>query len=201
MKHIVLASKSVDRRELFKRAKIPFEVLETKVNEDMYKKKISNPIELAKKLAKAKALNAKGVLSDKNKDSIIIGADTIVELNGEIIEKANNEEQAFQILKKLSGKTHNLITGIAITETNNPKVKVDYECTSVRFMELADDDIWDYIKSKEWIGRAGAYSIRERASLFIESIQGSSSNVIGLPMSKFYEILKREFNVNLLKYR
>lgn len=198
MKTIILASKSVDRKEILKRMKLPFKVLITNVDEESYKAKITDPIELVKQIAKAKALSAKDILTKKNKKSVIIAADTIIEFNGEIIGKAKNEKHAFQILKKLSGNTHNLITGFAITELNNSKLIVDYDITAVRFLNLSDDDIGGYIKSDEWRGRAGAYSIRERASLFIDSIKGSVSNVIGLPMHKIYKILKNEFNLNLL---
>ena len=196
---IVLASRSADRTQLLENIKLPFEVYITNIDENQYKTRFFNPIELVKQLAKAKALNAKDSLSKEGKKVIIIAADTVVELNGEIIGKAKNEENAFHILKKLAGKVHNLITGFAITETNNSKLIVEYDSTSVKFINLLDKEIWSYIKSGEWKGRAGAYSIREKASLFIEAIQGSSSNVIGLPMHKIFRILKNEFNYNLLK--
>ncbi len=200
MRRIVLASKSRDRRKLFNLAKINFEVLETNVDEEQFKKEINDPIQLVKKLAEQKALAAKLILNSNNTDAdaIIIAADTIVECNNEIIGKAKNENNAFEILKKLSNTTHNLITGFAITETNKPKLIVDYDITSVKFLNLSDHDIRDYIKSEEWKGRAGAYSIRERASLFIKAVNGSISNVIGLPMQKIYVILKNEFSLNLL---
>ena len=200
MKTIILASKSVDRKELFEYAGIPVEVLSTNIDEDIYKAKISNPIELVKQLAKAKALAAKELLISMNKNSIIIAADTIVEFKGEIIGKAVKETQAFQILRKLAGNRHNLITGIAITELKGRKLITDYDSTAVNFLNLSNDNIWSYIKSGEWKGRAGCYSLRERASLFVDSIKGSSSNVIGLPMKKIYEILKNEFNLNLLQF-
>jgi len=195
---IVLASRSADRYRLLENIKLPFEVFITNVDENKYKTRFSNPIELVKQLAKAKALKAKDSLSKEGKKVIIIAADTVVELNGEIIGKAKDEENAFHILKKLAGKVHNLLTGLAITETKNSKLIVEYDSTSVKFINLLDKEIWSYIKSGEWKGRAGAYSIREKASLFIETIQGSSSNVIGLPMHKIYRILKSEFNYNLL---
>ena len=195
---IVLASRSADRNRLLENIKLPFQVFITNVDENKYKTRFSNPIELVKQLAKAKALNAKDSLTKEGKKVIIIAADTVVELNGEIIGKAKNEENAFHILKKLAGKVHNLLTGFAITETKNSKLIVEYDSTSVKFINLLDKEIWSYIKSGEWKGRAGAYSIREKASLFIETIQGSSSNVIGLPMHKIYRILKSEFNYNLL---
>ncbi len=200
MRTIVLASKSIDRKEMFDHAGILVEVLSTNIDENIYKSKISNPIELVKQLAKAKALAAKEFLISMNKNSIIIAADTIVEFKGEIIGKAVNETQAFQILKKLAGNRHELITGIAITDTKDQKLITDYDSTAVNFLNLSNDDIWSYIKSGEWKDRAGCYSLRERASLFIDSIKGSSSNVIGLPMKKIYEILKNEFNLNLLQF-
>lgn len=198
MRRIVLASKSLDRRKLFNLAKMDFEVLETNVDEEQFKAKINDPIQLVVKLAEEKAVSAKLILNIDNKDAIIVAADTVVEFNNEIIGKAKNEKHAFEILKKLSGRTHNLISGFAITETSKPKLIVDYDITSVKFLNLSDNDIRDYIKSDEWKGRAGAYSIRERASLFIEAVNGSISNVIGLPMQKIYVILKNEFSLNLL---
>lgn len=199
MKKIVLASKSVDRSELFKRSKVPFEILDTNVDEEKYKNEISDPIELIEKLAELKALNAKEKLANENEDIIIIAADTIVELDGEIIGKANNERQAIQIFKKLTGRTHQLMTGIAITEISSSKIIISHEITAVTFLTLSDEEIRGYIKTGEWIGRAGAYSIRDKASLFIESIEGSSSNIIGLPMHAIFTILKNNFGVNLFK--
>ena len=198
MRRIVLASKSLDRRKLFNLAKIDFEVLETNVDEEKFRAKFTDPVLLVKKLAEEKLLYAKQILKFDNKDAVIVAADTVVECNNEIIGKAKNENSAFEILKKLSNNTHNLITGFAITDTNKPKIIVDYDITVVKFLNLSEDDIREYIKSEEWKGRAGAYSIRERASLFIESVNGSISNVIGLPMQKIYVILKNEFSLNLL---
>lgn len=199
LKNFILASKSIDRSEILKRSKIPFEILATDIDEEKFKTKYTNPIKLARELARAKALRAKDKLLKKKIEAVIIAADTIVELNKEIIGKANNEKEAFEILKKLAGKTHNLITGIAITETHNPKIIVEIAITTVEFLDMTDEDIWGYIKSNEWKGRAGAYSINDKASLFIAKIIGSPSNVIGLPMNKMFKILKNEFGLNLLQ--
>lgn len=197
LKKIILASKSVDRGNIFKHSGIPFEVLASNIDEREFKEKISDPILLVKELAKAKALYAKEELLKKNSQAIIIAADTIVELNGEIIGKAKNKNEAIVILKKLMGKAHNLITGMAITEINNPKIVIDYDTTSVEFLNLSDEEIRGYVKTNEWKGRAGAYSISDKASLFINKINGSSSNVIGFPMHKLYKTLKNEFGINL----
>lgn len=201
MKKIILASKSKDRSKLFRHIGIPFEILITNIDEENYKKRFTDPFELVSELAKAKALFAKETLLKNKIDAIIIAADTIVEFQGEIIGKANNDNEAFEILKKLEGSSHNLITGIAITETDNSKLIVDSDITIVEFNNLSIEEIWSYINTKEWIGRAGAYSIRDKASLFIHKINGSSSNVIGLPMQKIYYILKNEFGINLIQLK
>jgi len=199
MKRIILASKSIDRSKILNRLNISFETLDTNINESNYKDQYSDPIDLVKELAKAKALKAKELLRSEEIGTIIIAADTIVELNGKIIGKAQNEIEAFQILKSLANRSHNLITGIAITSLYDTKLVIDYDITVVTFLDLSDDDIRNYLKCEEWKGRAGAYSIRDRASLFIKEIHGSPSNVIGLPMQMIFEILKTEFNMNLFE--
>lgn len=198
MKKIILASKSLDRKEIFERARIPFEILIIDVNENEYKKRIKDPILLVKELARAKVIEAKNILSDAKKEVILIAADTIVEFQGRIIGKAHNEDDAFKMVKSLKNQTHNLITGLAITEIGCKKLTMDYEISKVRFSDLSDEEIHSYIKSGEWKGRAGSYSIMDKASLFIKSINGSSSNVIGLPMHKVFKILKNDFDLNLL---
>ncbi|MFW9973285.1 MAG: Maf family protein [Candidatus Odinarchaeota archaeon] len=198
MKKIILASKSVDRSELFKRAGIPFETFVTHIDEKKYWSMFLNANNLVKELAKAKAISAKNVFLKKGIDALIIAADTIVLFDGEIIGKAQNEEEAFKILNKLAGRTHELLTGIAITEVNSSKLVVNSDITFVQFLELSDEEIRAYIKTNEWKERAGAYSVIDKASLFIKKIEGSSSNVIGMPMHKLYQILRNEFNINLL---
>lgn len=197
MKKIILASKSIDRSELLKKAGIPFEKLVINIDEEKYKAKYSHGNDLVKELAKVKALFAKNKLIKSELDALIVAADSLVILEGEIIGKAQTEEEAFKIIKKLTGRTHELITGIAITETNNPKIVIDSDTTFVQFLKLSDEEIIQYIKTDEWKGRAGAYSINDKASLFIKKINGSSSNVIGLPMHKLYKILRTEFGLNL----
>ncbi len=198
MKKIILASKSIDRKKTFNRLNIPFETIITDIDESYYKEIFSNPVELVKEIAKAKALKAKELLKNTNIEAIIIAADTIVEFKGKIIGKAKNKAQAFQILKSLIKRSHNLITGVAITDLNDPKIVVDYDFTIVTLLDISDNEIRNYINTEEWKGRAGAYSIRDRASLFIKEIRGSPSNVIGLPMQKIFEILKKDFGLNLL---
>ncbi len=198
MKKIILASKSPDRKKILERAGIPFISISSTINEDKYKKEIENAEALVRSLATAKALNVKKRLRKKENYSFIIGADTIVEFKAEIIGKATNKENAFAILKRLSGSTHSLITGVAITPVKNKEIIVDTDTTQVEFLHLSNREIWSYIETQEWKGRAGAYSIKDQASIFIKLIHGSPSNVIGLPMQKVFQILK-DLGLNLLK--
>ena len=130
---------------------------------------------------------------------IIIAADTVVDFKGEILGKAKNVSHANRTLKKLMGKTHALTTGVVIYDSES-ETSIEYiDITEVRFSYLSDEEINDYITfSDEYKWRAGSYSMFDRASVFIESISGSPSNVIGLPMDFVYKELKK-FGVNLLK--
>lgn len=195
---IILASGSRDRAKSFERAQLDFEIFISDFSEDKLKSKELPPIELAKELAKGKALDIKKKMEFKGIDAIIIAADTLVEFEGKIIGKAMDENHALKILKNLNNNTHNLISAIAITRTFNDKIISDCDITIVRFIDLSIDEIKAYIKTGEWKERAGAYSIRNKASLFIDKIEGSPSNVIGIPMHKLFLILKNEFNYNLL---
>ena len=201
MKKIILASRSEDRRKLFKRLAIPFETLITDINEEELKNKIKDPIKLVMKLAEVKVKTAKKILRDKNpkEDAIIIAADTIIQIQRDVIGKAKDKDQAFEILKKLNNKTHKLITGIALTQLNNHKLILDFDKAIVSFLPLSDDEVYSYLDFDEWKGRAGAYSINDKASMFIKKIEGSPSNVAGIPLQKIFQILKTEFQINLLQ--
>lgn len=194
---IILASKSGDRAKNFERLNLNFEVIISDFNEVEFNRKNLSPIELVIEFAKNKAINVKEKVENKGIDGIIIAADTIVEFEGEIIGKAYDENHAFEILKKLKNHTHNLISAIAVTRTFKKKIVTDYDCTAVSFIDLSDKEIKSYIKTGEWKGRAGAYSIQDKASLIIDKIEGSPSNVIGIPMHKLFLILKNEFSYNL----
>ena len=201
MTRIILASGSKDRKDILERANVSFHIYPTDIDEEQYKLKTLDGVKLVKKLANLKLLNAKNRLlsaQERETNTIIIAADTIVEFNNEIIGKASNRSQAFQFLKKLQGKSHKLVTGIAIASLDDSKIILDHDITIVEFCPLSDDEIDNYLDTFEWKGRAGAYSIRDKASVFIKSINGSPSNVIGLPMQKLFVILKNKFNLNLL---
>lgn len=202
-KIIILASSSQDRKNLFDRIKIPYKIIISNYEE------IEDPTMQAESLTiylaegKMKAVLDK-ILKDPNyyeireKSYFIIAADTLVECSGETLSKTNNKNRAFEILSKLSGKIHKLITGVVIYDSDSRAVSRFYDSTTVKFLNLTESDIWNYLNNcNEWQGRAGSYSLQERASLFVETIEGSPSNVIGLPMNKIYKELKR-FGLDLL---
>ena len=196
---IILASSSKDREKIFERAGIKFKIIISDFDEEELKKAHQTPIKLAEQLAKQKALNVKNKTEIEGEKAIIIAADTLVEFEGQIIGKASDEKEAFKILKKLNNTTHRLISAIAITQTFDDKIIIDSDVSSVSFIELSDNEIEHYITTREWEGRAGAYSINDKAALFIDKIKGSSSTVMGIPMQKLFLILKREFNYNLMQ--
>jgi len=201
-KTIILASQSRDRKRLLSNANIPHTVIVSKYDEK--DRPGLSPKELALFHARGKSSSVKIILRNEQNliptdQYIIIAADTIVDFKGEILGKAKNETHANQILKKLMGKTHSLTTGVVIYDSES-ETSIEYiDITEVRFSSLSEEEITDYITfSDEYKWRAGSYSMFDRASVFIESISGSPSNVIGLPMDFVYKELKK-FGVNLLK--
>ena len=196
---LILASKSRDRKKLFERAQIPVEIIPSDFDEKSIHE--SNPKELVKKIAIAKAkkvmLKWNDNLGNKNNPAIIIAADTMVLLDGNLIGKAQNKEQAFEILTQLSGKKHELLTGVVLLHSISQKIKSFLNISIVQFQKLTSSEIQRYLDlNDEYIGRAGAYSLYDRASLFIDFVEGSPTNVLGLPMAKL-RIELQKFDVKI----
>lgn len=132
-----------------------------------------------------------------NPESLVIGADTIVVLDNEILGKPKNEDEAFDMLSKLSNREHQVITGMSIVNIENNKKIVDYTISNVKFKNLTDQDIRDYISTGECLDKAGSYGIQGYGALLVKEIQGDYFNIVGLPISKLSDILKANFNINL----
>ena len=143
--------------------------------------------EYAKKLALAKA---KGV-AVKCPDCLVIGADTVVDFEGEIIGKPADVKEAEQIIRKLFGAAHKVITAVAIVKLNDDIEIVESDTTVVYPRKLNDEQIAEHIKSKSWRGKAGAYAIKESGDEFVEKIEGSLTNVMGLPMELVSRLLEK----------
>jgi len=210
----ILASKSPDRKDMMERAGLaPFIVMPSDYAE---KDQANQPGRLAQIFATKKAQDVLEKFRNELKKApfreslplpestatltvVIIGADTLVGLKNEVIEKAEDEDEAFRILMKLQGQTHKLITGyhLKILEVtlDPPRVKeiesvTDVTTTHVKFSALTDTQIRAYISSEEWKGRAGCYAMQLHASQFVKSIEGSPSGVVGLPVADIVEKLQ-----------
>lgn len=180
---LILASSSPRRAEILKKEKIEFDIrFPPNINEESA---TYDPVEHVLTLSKEKALS----VSRHMEEGIILGADTIVVLDGEIMGKPQDKDEAFLILKKLSGKTHKVYTGITLLNKYNGKTVSDYDCTEVEFNQLEDERVEAYINSGEPMDKAGAYGIQGMGSFLVRRINGNLDNVIGLPTGKLKEMI------------
>jgi septum formation protein len=174
---IILASKSPRRIELLKLLKIDFEVIPSNIDENISEK---DPKLLAEKLSYLKAMSIK-------KDGIVLAADTVVTLDKEIFGKPRDYKDAFRMLKSLSGKWHTVITGVTIKFKD--ELITFSEKTNVKFKNLSKELIEFYINTAKPFDKAGGYGIQELGSVLVEKIEGDYFNVVGLPISKVWDIL------------
>lgn len=191
---IILASASPRRKELLELINLKFKIQASNIEEIMDD---SLPLEKrVEKLSYQKALD----IANKNKgDYLIIGADTIVEVDGEILGKPKDKLDAFRMLKLLMGRDHNVITAITLIDTKNPDNYIStHEKTKVRFSALSDNKINKYIESGEPMDKAGAYAIQGLGVMFVRNIDGCYTNVVGLPIPLITNILENKFGINIL---
>ena len=193
MKQIILASQSPRRKELLGRFCQDL-IIRADSSEEI-KIPGEKPEETVCRLALTKAKN---VASVSQGNALVVGADTIVVLDDDVLGKPKDEEDAFRMLRSLSGRVHTVVTGVAVLDTETGKEKTLAESTKVRFKELSNQEIAAYIASKEPMDKAGAYGIQELGSLFIEGVEGDYFNVVGLPVCKLGKLLKEEFSVDIL---
>lgn len=191
--NIILASGSPRRKEILENTNLKFSVITSDIDERIFENE--EPIQLVLRLAFEKCMS----VAQNNPSDLVIGADTIVVLDNEILGKPKNEEEAFKTLSKLSNREHQVITGMSIVNLENEKKIVDYAISNVKFKKLTDQDIKDYISTKECLDKAGSYGIQGYGALLVEKIKGDYFNIVGLPISKLSDILKINFNINLFK--
>ena len=198
---IILASKSPRRKELLSRIGVEFECI---VSDREEKITCSEPEQVVEELSNQKAEYVFEIIRNQNgfgrESALIIGADTIVVCDGEIMGKPKNEEDAYMMLKGLSGRSHSVWTGVTVLFVNMDKdglfkensVRTEtFACeTRVYMYDITDVEIKEYIKTGEPMDKAGAYGIQGIATKFIERIDGDFNNVVGLPLSKLYQKIK-----------
>jgi len=180
---IILASKSPRRKKLFQYITTDFITVDSNFIEAYDKNLSSNEIALYLSYQKAKSVY------DTYPKDIIIGFDTIVSINEKVLGKPNNNDEAFMMLKQLSNKTHQVITGVTIIYNGN--IDRFNSITDVTFYKLSDLEINDYINTREPFDKAGAYAIQGYGSKFVKCIKGDYFTVVGLPIAKLYHKLKK----------
>ncbi len=186
MSEIILASASPRRKELLSLAGIDFVIKVADVNEVIDPSLTPDGVVMS--LAKQKAQ----AVASENPDSLVIGADTVVVLDGKILGKPKSEENAVELLSMLSGRVHTVHTGVALIK--DEKIKTFCEATKVEFYHLTEEEIKAYVATKEPMDKAGAYGIQGKGCILIRKIDGDYFNVVGLPVSAVYREL-RDFDV------
>ena len=180
---IILASSSPRRQELLALTGYEFDVIVSNIDEN-----IEGTVEYrVEELARRKATAVKSTLTQ---NAIIIGADTLVSIDGKVIEKPIDNEHAYKMLKTLQDRSHYVYTGVAIIEDEQTHSFV--ESTKVFFRQMSDSEIWKYIETGEPFDKAGGYGIQGLGALFVERIEGDYYSVMGLPVSKLYEKLTKK---------
>lgn len=184
---LILGSASERRNELLKRITEDFHVVVSDFDENSIKFQ-GKVNEYVMEISKGKALAVSNSIKDD--DCVIIGCDTVVSLDNCILGKPKSQEEAYNMIKSLSGREHEVYSGIAIINTKSNYLITDYVCTKVLFSSLSHEEIMTYINTEEPFDKAGAYGIQGNAGVFVESIQGCYYNVVGLPLNKLKKMLR-----------
>ncbi|MDI6448406.1 Maf family protein [Anaerobaca lacustris] len=182
---MILASASPRRRDLLTQAGYAFDVVPSDVDETAFSADGHNSARYAEVLALAKARS----VAAQHPDRIVLGADTIVDCAGEIIGKPVDERDAERITRKLFSRPHEVITGLALVRLADGVEIVRSDVTTVYPRTLSDEQIAGHLAGRTWEGKAGAYAIQETGDEFVERIEGSLTNVVGLPMELLEQAL------------
>ncbi len=183
-KKIILASRSPRRQTLLRQIGLDFIVIESGIDENQ---DIIKPIDHVTILSQKKA----STVAARIDDGFVIGADTIVVLDKDILGKPKDEKDAFSMLSVLSGRTHEVYTGFTIHDSPSNIFITDYEVTKVTFRSLSSTEISEYVKSGSPMDKAGSYGIQDDyGAVFVERIDGCFYNVVGFPLTKFYLAMK-----------
>ena len=183
-RNFILASSSPRRRELLARVGLDFEVIEPQVRERA--REGEGALDFVKRMAREKALIVSGNVP---RGRIVVGSDTVVSVSGEILGKPKSEEDAFLMLQKLSGRTHEVITGFCVAKSPGEVIHLGATRTEVRMKSLDTEGMRRYIKTGEPMDKAGAYAIQGIGSCLVEWIKGSYTGVVGLPLFELISVL------------
>lgn len=187
---LILASASPRRAEILRNACFAFEVRPAHVDESSLANEAAE--DYVRRLAETKALSIANSLKENDRAAVVIGADTAVLSEGRILGKPRDANDARAMLHQLSGRTHEVLTGIALVRLADGAPRAHVETTRVSFLPLSDADIEAYVATGEPFDKAGAYGIQGLAGKFVSRIEGCYFNVMGLPLSRLWQML-REF--------
>ncbi len=190
---IILASTSPRRHDILSKTDLVFEILPADFEEDMTLN--LNPFELAQYLSHGKAHS----VAKRYSDAIVIGADTFIVHEGALLGKPHTADKAYEMLARLSGTHHSVLTGVTVIHSGMNKVISDVEETKVYFRDLSEAEIKNYIATGEPLDKAGSYAIQQGGAAFVEKIEGDLLNVVGLPLDRLSEILTVEFKLPVKK--
>lgn len=183
---VILASASPRRKELLERIGVKFDILPA-TGEEVITKEL--PGEVVMELAKQKA---EEVAKTAGADALVLGADTVVAYEGKILGKPKDEADALRMLTMLSGKEHEVYTGVALIDNRDQSMENFFERTKVMMYPVSEEEIRDYIVGGEPMDKAGAYAIQGIGAKFIQKIEGDYNNVVGLPIGRIYQEIKRK---------
>ena len=184
---LILASASPRRAQILRDAGLRFESMRADVPERRMRGETARI--MTRRLAEAKARAVVNKLRNERIEAVVIGADTIVEVNGELLGKPHSARAAREMLAKLAGRTHRVVTSVAAIRLPDHTQAIATESTRVRFAHLSANEIAEYVKSGEPFDKAGAYGIQGLGGRFIERIDGCYFNVVGLPLAPLYRML------------
>ncbi len=182
---LILASASPRRKDLLEQIKVPFTIIPSEVDENISQEN-EKAAEVAMELAYQKASDVVARVDE----GIVLGADTIVVIDGEILGKPKNGQDAIRMLNKLSNREHEVITGVALINAKTKYKRIEHEVTKVKFIKLTSEMINSYVQSGEPEGKAGAYAIQGMGIMFVEKINGCYTNVVGLPLVRMNKMLE-----------
>ena len=185
---LILASKSPRRAEILQAVGWPFEAVAANVDET--RAPDEDAVSYVERLAQTKA----ATVAERVPGSLVLGADTIVVVDGEILGQPHDAAKARRMLKLLNDKWHEVLTGVAIINDRaeaDTRVLIDHAVTRVRFGQMSEAEIDWYVSTHEPLDKAGAYAIQGHAALFIEEVQGDYFNIVGLPIRLVYELLNK----------
>lgn len=182
----ILASASPRRKELLEQIGAKFDILPA-TGEEVITKEL--PGEVVMELAKQKA---EEIAKTAEADTLVLGADTVVAYEGKILGKPKDEADALRMLTMLSGKEHEVYTGVALIDNRDQSMENFFERTKVTMYPVSEEEIRDYIAGGEPMDKAGAYAIQGLGAKFIQKIEGDYNNVVGLPIGRIYQEIKRK---------